>query len=206
MVRRRGVRPAWRSGLAVMSVFLVTVTALPGRTFADSPNEIVQLPRPSTAVRANARLEAAALAWLNRMRTEQHLLPLRLDAGLQTAAQAYGRDMFVHGYLSHVAADGRTLEDRLGGFGRFNVIGENLAYAPDIEAADSALWHSEPHRRNILYPVFRFVGIAVIDGGDDGVVVVEDFADVPSAAAAAAPQTTAEPVRGTAGSRVAPNP
>ena len=166
------------------------VSAVPPLVSANSLNEVFNVPSASSSA-PNPRLEDAVLEWLNQMRAGQHLRPLQVNVVLRAIARAYGQEMFVHGYLSHVSRDGRTLQDRLDGSGlRFNVIGENLAYAPDIRAADQALWQSAPHRRNILYPVFQTVGIAVIDGGTEGVVIVEDFSDSPAAVARSMPASS----------------
>lgn len=171
-------------GAAWIALLLInSASAVPPLVLANSPSEVFNVPSASTSA-PNPRLEDAVLEWLNQMRAGQHLRPLQINVVLRAIARAYGQEMFVHGYLSHVSRDGRTLQDRLDGSGlRFNVIGENLAYAPDIRAADQALWQSPPHRRNILYPMFQTVGIAVIDGGSEGVVIVEDFSDSPAAVA-----------------------
>jgi len=36
---------------------------------------------------------------------------------------------------------------------------------------------SPGHLANILSPIYRWVGIGVMDGGEHGVLVVEDFTD-----------------------------
>jgi len=160
---------------------------------ADGPYDVLQLPASPTAVQVNARLERSVLAWLNNMRAgerSERLAPLQMDTLMQDVARAYGRELFVHGYLSHVSRDGRTLQDRLGGTGlHFRIMGENLVYAADVQEADHALWQSEPHRRNILYAAYRRVGIGVLDAGADGVVVVQDFSDGPGSGLVGTPPT-----------------
>ncbi|HET7265117.1 MAG TPA: CAP domain-containing protein [bacterium] len=207
MAPSRQIRSALRAIAAVILLVIASGPATPVRVSADSPNEVFSIPAPTIAVRPNARLEEAVLQWLNDMRVGQHLRPLQVDVMLRAIARAYGQEMFEHGYLSHVSRDGRTLEDRLGGRGlRFNVVGENLAYAPDIRAADLALWQSAPHRRNIMYPAFRAVGIAVIDGRDDGVIVVEDFSDTSPAVETAGQASIAAGGRAGGGRTGAPRP
>lgn len=174
----------------IVLLLINAASAVPPYVLANSPNEVFNVPSASSSA-PNPRLEDAVLEWLNQMRAGQHLRPLQVNVVLRTIARAYGQEMFVHGYLSHVSRDGRTLQDRLDGSGlRFNVIGENLAYAPDVRAADQALWQSPPHRRNILYPTYQTVGIAVIDGGSEGVVVVEDFSDSPAAVVQSMPASS----------------
>lgn len=174
--------PAALAGAALAMFLLFGGFATASRSvFAEGQHVVLQLPAAPAAARVNPQLEGAVLAWLNSKRAGGHLPPLRMDALIQGVARAYGREMFVHGYLSHVSRDGHTVLDRLGDTGlHFQIIGENLAYAADVQEANHALWESEPHRRNILYAAFRLVGIGVLDGGADGVVVVQDFSDGPA--------------------------
>jgi uncharacterized protein YkwD len=62
------------------------------------------------------------------------------------------------------------------------LVGENLAYAPDVQTAHTELMASERHRQNILLPQFTLVGIAVLDGGPRGVIVVQNFSGPPAVA------------------------
>lgn len=178
---RRLVAPAVAAGLLAVTVLPHPHSmALPAGSDAE-PVTIIALPFASAAAHPNLRLENAALAWLNQRRSEEHLPTLRSDPTIGTAARRYGRDLFLYGYLSHVSRDGRTLEDRLTSMGvQSVVVGENLAYAMTLPEAENALWHSAPHRRNILYREYLSVGVGVIDGGRDGVIVVQDFAGGPS--------------------------
>jgi uncharacterized protein YkwD len=173
---------------AALAAGLLALTLLLQRSAIDLPialgydqYTIIALPFVSPTAHANPRLEDAILLWLNSARAAQQLPPLRAVPAIQNVARNYGRDMFAHGYLSHVSRDGRSLQDRLAAGGlQPQLTGENLAYAATLPAAERALWQSEPHRRNILYPEFRTVGVAVIDGGNRGLVVVQDFCDDPA--------------------------
>lgn len=186
MARGRHAPPALAAGLLVLTLLLGRSALLSPPVHADGHYAVVRLPVQSATARANGQLEDFVLIWLNRTRAAEHLAPLSANAKIQSVARAYGLDMFAHGYLSHVSRDGRSLRDRLTSTGLLlRVVGENLAYAPAIQEAEQALWQSAPHRRNILYPAFRLVGIGVIDGGDEGVIVVQDFSDDPAADAAA---------------------
>jgi uncharacterized protein YkwD len=123
-------------------------------------------------------LATTVLNLLNETRTAEGLAPLMPHETLQRIACAYGQELFARGTLSHVSPDGKTPRDRVVDAGiQVRVVGENLAYADDVAEAHNALMASAPHRSNILYPGYRLVGIAVLDGGSDGVIVVEDFTD-----------------------------
>jgi uncharacterized protein YkwD len=144
----------------------------------ESPTTVYPLPVRTTTAHVDGDLEMAVLNLVNEERVAAGLVPLMPHASIQTAARNHGREMFAWGYLSHRSRDGRMPRDRVLGLGvRVRLIGENLAYAADARSAHEALMASQAHRRNVLFPAYRLVGIGVVDGGEDGVIVVEDFSD-----------------------------
>jgi len=169
-------------GLALV-VLAITTSSTPGGTrgsvtFGGSSPHVYPLPAKVADSQIDEAHETAVLNLVNQERIAAGLVPLMPHATIQSAARAHGREMFASGYLTHLSRDGRTPRDRVLGLGvRVRVIGENLAYAADARAAHDALMASEPHRRNILLPEYRLIGVAVVDGGADGVIVVEDFSD-----------------------------
>jgi uncharacterized protein YkwD len=186
MAWNRHAPPALAAGLLALTLLLGRSAVLSPTAHADAHYAVVSLPVKSATALANSHLENFVLIWLNRVRAAHQLPPLRANTKIQNVARAYGLDMFAQGYLSHVSRDGRSLQDRLTSTGLLlRVVGENLAYAPSIQEAEQALWQSAPHRRNILYRAFRLVGVGVIDGGDEGLIVVQDFSDDPAADAPA---------------------
>jgi len=141
-------------------------------------SEPVTLPYRATAAQSSSALESEDLILVNRARAAAGLVLLAQYDPLRDVARAYAHELFSSGYLSHVSRAGETLPDRIVAAGiAAHVVGENLAYAADVQQAHEALMASPPHRRNILYSPYRLVGIAVVDGGAKGVVVVEDFTD-----------------------------
>ncbi len=169
-------------GLAVV-VFASTaslnlVAPVRSLAFAAPPVHVYPLPARVASPQIDEDLEVTVVNLINQQRVAAGLAPLMPHATIQSAARAHGREMFAWGYLTHVSRDGRSPRDRVLGLGvRVRLIGENLAYAEDARAAHDALMVSEPHRRNILLPQYRLVGVAVVDGGSEGVIVVEDFSD-----------------------------
>ncbi len=154
------------------------VTLLRSPAFAAPPAHRYPLPVRVASPQIDEDHEVTVLNLVNQQRVAAGLAPLLPHATIQSAARAHGREMFAWGYLTHVSRDGRSPRDRVLGLGvRVRLIGENLAYAEDARAAHDALMASEPHRRNILLPRYRLVGVAVVDGGPEGVIVVEDFSD-----------------------------
>ncbi len=169
-------------GLALVVLASVAAPAppIPLKTFAfgASVAHIYPLPTRVASAPVDEDLETTVLNLINQERVTAGLVPLMPHATIQVAARSHGREMFASGYLTHLSRNGRTPRERILGLGvRVRLIGENLAYAADARTAHEALMASEPHRQNIFLPAFRLVGVAVVDGGADGVIVVEDFSD-----------------------------
>lgn len=162
------------AGLAL--VFLAS-TASPNSAGASQPH-VYALPVRVASPLIDEDREITVLNLINQQRMTAGIAPLMPHATIQSAARAHGREMFAWGYLTHLSRDGRTPRDRVLELGvRVRLIGENLAYAEDARGAHEALMASEAHRQNILSARYQLVGIAVVDGGTGGVIVVEDFSD-----------------------------
>ncbi len=143
-----------------------------------SEGVVYTLPFQSTFTQVRWDLEFAVLNLVNHERLAAMLRPLTPHAVIRRAARIHGLEMFAFGYLSHQSLDGQTPLERISKMGiRVRFISENIAYAPDIRSAHETLMASVDHRRNILSPQHRLVGVGVIDGGSMGVIVVEDFSD-----------------------------
>jgi uncharacterized protein YkwD len=142
------------------------------------PPRAYPLPVRLSAPRVDEDLELVVLNLINEERLAAGVAPLMPHATLQRAARAHGRDLFARGALSHFSSDGRTPRERVLDLGaRVRLVGENLAYAASALDAHYALVASPEHRANMLLPQYRLVGVAVLGGGDDGVVLVEDYSD-----------------------------
>jgi uncharacterized protein YkwD len=121
-----------------------------------------------------AQLQSRLLAGLNDVRSAHGLGVLRLEQGLEEAADAHSAEMLADGYFGHGSADGQQFWQRIEHFypqvtnGSWQV-GENLLWAPGTVTASRAisLWMSSPgHRANILSPAWTQVGIGIEAGSD----------------------------------------
>lgn len=121
--------------------------------------------------------EKQMLELINRERNQRDLSSLLFDDQLANVARDYGKEMFFYGFFAHMSqVDGSSPSERADRSGiRYSVIGENLAYAPDVYVAHQGLINSEGHRANILSPDYNRVGIGVIDGGIYGRMFVQEF-------------------------------
>lgn len=126
------------------------------------------------------RGEAQLLQAMNRTRAAHGLVPLRVDPRLVRAARAYSRTLIARDVFTH-----GSFAARLTAYGvRGPVVGENLAWGVGTRATPAAIvrqWLASPgHRRNLLRPGFRRVGIGAPYGSFAGYanarVVTADFA------------------------------
>lgn len=139
----------------------------------------------------SATLESAILVELNAVRRAHGLRPLRASKPLAAAAVAHSRAMALHGFFRHHSRDGSVFWKRVQryygprGYASWSV-GENLLWSTTGLDAKRALelWMESPgHRKNILTPRWREVGLAAVVapaapgvfGGRDVVIVTTDF-------------------------------
>jgi len=97
----------------------------------------------------------------NSYRLQAGLAPLRLNAKLNTAAQAHSVDMALNDFFSHTGSDGSTVYNRMNGAGYdYKLAAENIVagYATPKSAVQA--WMNSPgHRTNILHPDLQEIGI-----------------------------------------------
>lgn len=116
---------------------------------------------------------SATLCLLNRERTTRGLKPLKIDRDLTKAAVAHSQDMVRRGYFEHESPNGRSPFDRILSTryvprGATWTLGENIGWGTESLAQPLALvkaWMNSPgHRRNVLDPRFREIGIGIVVG------------------------------------------
>ena len=137
-------------------------------------------PKTTAAVSAlprqapTARLARATVCVINQRRAARGLRRLRLNPRLSKAAVWHSHDMVHRHYFAHVSRSGHDIVDRLRRTryirrGFTWMVGENLAWGSGSSGAPleivSAWMKSPPHRRNMLNPRYREIGIGVLVGG-----------------------------------------
>lgn len=129
------------------------------------------------ALSVDAQSEQIMFNLVNQERTSRGEKTLQFDSSLTEVARSYAREMFEKGFFSHTSSvDGSSPDDRASRADiSYIVIGENLAYAPDVYVAHQGLMNSEGHRKNILSPDYNKIGIGIIDGGIYGKMFVQEF-------------------------------
>jgi uncharacterized protein YkwD len=133
---------------------------------------------PGLKPEVDAAAEQRMLSLVNAERRRESLRPLKMDPQLQAVARAHSRDMYLRAYFSHVTPDGRSAFDRLEAAGvKFLAAGENIAFAPDVDAAEQSLISSPEHRANILAPDYVRIGIGVLRAAGYQEMFTQEFAD-----------------------------
>ena len=123
-------------------------------------------------------LEQQLLQLVNKERAAIGLIKVVPDKALQNAALKHAEDMFTRGYFSHETPEGTDPFERMKKLQiRFKTAGENLAHSNALLSAHNGLMNSPGHRANILNAHFSRLGIAILDGGDKGLMIVEEFRD-----------------------------
>lgn len=157
--------------LLAPAVVLSALLLLPAGTVAanDCPDTDLM------PTRANLeRVRSATLCLLNRERQTRGLAALSPSTDLRGTAQRYSALMVHEQFFAHVSPTGSTLETRVRRQTRYLrgahswALGENIAWGSGRLATSAqtviAWMHSYGHRRNILKPGFRHIGIGVADG------------------------------------------
>jgi uncharacterized protein YkwD len=162
------------AGIVTCALLLVPATASaaakPGpRCKPETTAAVSALPRQAP-IRHLAR---ATICLINRRRDARGLRRLRLNDRLSKAAVWHSHDMVHRHYFAHVSRNGSDVVARLRKTryiqSRFSwLVGENLAWGSGSSGAPLkivAAWMNSPaHRRNMLNPRYREIGIGVLVG------------------------------------------
>jgi len=133
----------------------------------------------SSEISPDPSAESVMYRLVNKERQSRGINSLSFDNGLKDVAEKYAVQMLENGFFSHTSqVDGSDAGIRVKNVGiSFGVLGENLAFAPDLYIAHQGLMNSQGHRENILSPEYRKVGVGVVDGGVYGKMFVQLFSD-----------------------------
>ncbi|OAQ40762.1 hypothetical protein A5893_07435 [Pedobacter psychrophilus] len=126
--------------------------------------------------KANENFENHLYVLVNQERKKAGVPLLERDTALRNVAREHSDDMFKKGYFSHINLENETPFDRIKQHQiKYLTAGENLALAQTVDIAHTGLMNSPGHKKNILNPKFRKIGIGILDGGINGVMVTQNF-------------------------------
>lgn len=138
----------------------------------------VELKFTQNELSTDKQTEQEMLLLVNQERVSRGIKPLVWDEARAEVGRKHSEDMFKRGYFSHYSQEGKDVGDRLIEAGiDYTYAGENLALAPDLKRSHTGLMNSEGHKRNILDPAFKKLGIGVIDGGVYGKMFTQVFTE-----------------------------
>jgi uncharacterized protein YkwD len=134
-----------------------------------------------------AKVRAATVCLVNRQRARHGLRRLRTHRSLAHAARNYARQMVAQRFFAHVSPAGSTMPQRIKRTNYLRsahgwTLGENIAWGSGRSATPAQIvsaWMRSPgHRRNILDPRYRELGIGIAIGaptGGSGATYVNEF-------------------------------
>jgi len=165
----RALRPKTLIGYVLIAIMVKLVVT--GFLFITYP----------TPAELAAIISANMISLVNQSRVEAGVEPLKENFVLAEFAQAKGEDMVTRDYFAHNTPEGKRPWQWINR-SEYDYIyaGENLAMDfTSAEVVHSAFMRSPTHRKNILNPKYKEVGMAVLKGELDGhqtTLLVEFFA------------------------------
>src|SRR5579864_1536040 len=126
--------------------------------------------------RAQSPPEKHLFDLVNHEREKAGLNKLEWSDRLAQAALAHSKLLAENRDLSHQFSGEPNLQERIGATKlRFNAVAENVAAAPDVDTAHTALMKSPGHRANILHQDYNAIGISIVER-DHELFITQDFA------------------------------
>lgn len=127
---------------------------------------ITSYTQPATA--QTPSFQQQILQLVNAERRKVGAAPLTLNAKLNQAAQNHTNDMVAKKYFAHNSPSGSTMVKRVNAVGyTYRTIGENIAAGNASAAGTMTQWMNSPgHRRNILNPSFKELGVGYAPAND----------------------------------------
>jgi len=122
--------------------------------------------------------EARIFKLINQERAKAGLPQFEIDPVLTDLARAKSMDMVSHNYFGHFSERFGTVHDQL----KANDVSycnaaENLAGGSDLSKTFGRLLASPAHRSNILNPIFKRIGIGIVNGSPYGKMMTQIFVD-----------------------------
>jgi uncharacterized protein YkwD len=145
-------------------------------TIEPESEETVYLHFTVDNAKVNENFENHLYVLVNEERKKAGIPLLQRDTALRNVAREHSDDMFKKGYFSHINLENQSPFDRIRKHHiNYLTAGENLALAQTVEIAHTGLMNSPGHRKNILNPKFRKIGIGILDGGINGIMITQNF-------------------------------
>jgi uncharacterized protein YkwD len=138
-IRRR--KAGWIGLLVATSVVLLTLV-------------------PAAPASAWSSPERGMLWRHNHARIMRDIKKYTLSASLSAKAERHSQEMARKGYIYHSSCLSCNFRSY-----NWSVGGENVGVGASVKSLHRAFMDSAPHRRNVLYRPYRYVGIGVVQSG-----------------------------------------
>jgi uncharacterized protein YkwD len=136
---------------------------------SSASDSTTQTSQASCGYTRNVDYESQILGLINSFRAQNGLGALALDSQLNAAALEHSLDMACNAIISHTGTDGTNWYDRVRkqGFANYNSARENIyvgnpAFGGDAQGAFTWWLNSEIHRKTLMNPDAKLIGIAYI--------------------------------------------
>jgi uncharacterized protein YkwD len=152
-------------------------TSIPTSTPYPTPTA-TPTPTPAPPPVNIADMEKKVFELTNEERSKNNVAPLAWDESISAVARAHSIDMNARNFFDHVNPEGLHPSHRMkiGGV-IFNAWGENIVGTQTPELMVEWWMHSPPHRKNILDPNFKRIGVGISENKEYGFLGTQDFAD-----------------------------
>jgi uncharacterized protein YkwD len=167
---RRGDSESYRQLMASevrdLGIGLDRLNGSPLYAFLFAVPEADHFARGTSGLADLEKIRAEMLARVNAVRKKAGAPALRSNTGLDQAAQRHAQDMLARDYFAHESPEGKTVRERARAAGYdWRRIGENIAEGQFSVDEVMATWMNSPgHRRNILDPAFKELGVGLALG------------------------------------------
>ena len=149
---------------------LFVASALAAAGSADARPLDSRAPAGAASITAVPELQDQVLTAINALRRSKGLSELQLNNGLALAALGHSQSMARRGFFAHEGANGSPFWARIKPRyrplpGNAWGVAENLVWSAPRLSADMAIqmWlNSPPHRKNLLAPSWREIGLGAV--------------------------------------------
>jgi uncharacterized protein YkwD len=117
------------------------------------------------------------LSLINIDRNNHGAASVKIDNSLNSLAQLRANDMQNNNYISHFDRNGKSANDVRSQYGINSFISENIAQDIFVDFAEEGLMRSAGHRKNIINPRWKRVGIARANGQNGTFIYVQHFSE-----------------------------
>ena len=151
----------------VVGYSVSAATVLKQKATIAVPGKVPQADTDLNIAQANDWSSAAnrVLELTNYHRQRNGLRPLQFNASLNNSAQAHSNDMAAHNYFDHTGSDGSSSGRRARQYGfEGGYTAENISTRKSPDDVVTGWMNSPGHRRNILDPNYRYMGIGYSKG------------------------------------------